>query len=305
MNYSELLTNAAQSSRSLVCMGADPVIERIPIKGKSAEESIYRFYEEILNELIDSGQRVSAIKPNFAFYAQYGFEGLRALKRLIALFRQKAFPVIFDAKRGDIGNTSAAYASEVFDFYGADAVTVSPYMGSDSLMPFVDRSKTSGKGVYILARTSNVGAADLQNVLTKEETPFFMRVIDRIILWGRDAHGNVGAVVGATSQKELTEIAEKLAKTDHIVPLLIPGVGTQGGSAAETISSIVGACRKADLDKSLIRKALLNIRINSSSSINYAYEKVRLSYPKAAAKAVQDLNEEINASLEKEGLSLY
>jgi len=117
MNYREMLVNAAIRNKSLVCMGADPIVERIPIEKGSIEDKIFRFYENIIYALINENETVGAIKPNYAFYAQYGFEGLRALKRLIDFSKANDLPVILDAKRGDIGNTSAAYAIEVFDFF--------------------------------------------------------------------------------------------------------------------------------------------------------------------------------------------
>jgi orotidine-5'-phosphate decarboxylase len=306
MNYRQLLTDIATRNRSLVCMGADPVVERIPTRKSSLEEKIFCFYEDIINALFNENEMVSAIKPNYAFYAQYGFEGLRALKRLVNFSKAKNLPVILDAKRGDIGNTSVAYAIEVFDFFDADAVTISPYMGSDSVMPFLTRSKKEGKGVYVLARTSNIGARDLQNLLTEEGKPLFLKVVEKIVQWAQSGNGNVGAVVGATSTKELSEIACSFAKHKQAIPLLIPGVGTQGGSAGEVISSLVKAWRNVGLNDDMIKTTLLISRINSSSGINYAYEKRDTSdYAKAAVDAVRALNEEVNKTLWKEGVTLF
>jgi orotidine-5'-phosphate decarboxylase len=306
VTYRQLLIETATSSHSLLCMGADPVIERIPIEKDSLENRIFSFYEDIVEALLSENELVSAIKPNYAFYAQYGFEGLRALKRLIDFSKAKKFPVILDAKRGDIGNTSVAYANEAFDFFGADAVTVSPYMGSDSVMPFVARSRSEGKGVYILVRTSNTGAADLQNLAIQDGGPLFLRVVEKTMLWARDGGGNVGVVVGATSLKELSEIAYMLAKDKRVVPLLIPGVGAQGGSAGEVISSLVGAGKDAGLKEVDLKINLLSTRINSSSGINYAYErKGTKDYAKAAVGAVKELNEEIDAALRREKIKIF
>ncbi|UCE28673.1 MAG: orotidine-5'-phosphate decarboxylase [Candidatus Bathyarchaeota archaeon] len=306
MNYREMLVETANRSRSLVCMGADPVIERIPTNKTSVEEKIFCFYEDIINALLSEDELVSAIKPNYAFYAQYGFEGLRALKRLIDFSKTKGFPTILDAKRGDIGKTSAAYSNEVFDFFGADAVTISPYMGSDSVTPFINRSKNEGKGVYILARTSNIGAADLQDLVTLEGEPLFLRTIKKTVSWAQKGGGNVGAVVGATSLRELSEIYRALVEEKQMIPLLIPGVGTQGGSAGDVVSSVVEASKGVSLDDATIKTDLLTIRINSSSGINYAYERKGTSdYAKAAVQAVRELNREIDGALRKEKIRLY
>lgn len=306
MNYRETLINTANRNCSLVCMGMDPVIEKIPSRRTSIEEKIFHFCEDIIDALFNENEMISAIKPNYAFYAQYGFDGLRALKRLIEFSKIKGLPIILDAKRGDIGNTSVAYANEVFDFLGVDAVTISPYMGSDSVMPFIDRSKSEGKGVYILARTSNTGATDLQDIIIREGNPLFLKVIEKTCLWAQNAGGNVGAVVGATSIKELKQIAHILAKYKQTIPLLIPGVGAQGGSAAGVISSIVEVGKDVGLDEPTIKANLMTIRISSSSGITYAYERKRTSdYANAAVEAVKELNREINEALTKEKIKLF
>lgn len=306
MIYRELLAHTSSHNHSLVCMGADPVIERIPTRKSSLEDSIFCFYEDIINALFAENEMVSAVKPNYAFYAQYGFEGLRALKRLINFSKANNLPVILDAKRGDIGRTNIAYTNEIFDFFKADATTISPFMGSDSVEPFLARCRKEGKGIYILARTSNIGAKDFQNLVTKEGKPLFLEVVEKIILWAESGNGNVGAVVGATSMNELSEIAGSFANCRQVIPLLIPGVGTQGGSASDVISSLVKASKEAGLDDNMIKTNLLSVRISSSSGINYAYEKKRMSdYAKAAAEAVGALNDEIEETLRKEGIKLY
>jgi orotidine-5'-phosphate decarboxylase len=119
-------------------MGLDPVIEDIPIKTGSNKEKIISFYESILNKIIQQKVYPSAVKPNFAFYAQYGIEGIEALLSVIELYKSQDIPVILDAKRGDIAKTALAYAKECFGFYKADAVTLAPYMGYDSIAPFID-----------------------------------------------------------------------------------------------------------------------------------------------------------------------
>jgi orotidine-5'-phosphate decarboxylase len=274
MNFTEQLKQAAKDNASIVCMGMDPVLEKIPIRGET-EEVIVKFYTDILNTIISEDVRPGIVKPNYAFYAQYGFPGLRALKKLIELYHEKKFLVILDAKRGDIGKTSTAYAKEAFEFWKADALTVAPYMGSDSVGPFID----FGKGVYILDRTSNPGAVDLQN-MEVNGVPVYMKLAENIIKWHKPG---VGAVVGATYPKELEQISTFFIKGGKEVPFLIPGVGKQGGSAAE----VVEALKKTGNDLSIHR-------INSSSGINFAYEKKGTDdYAGAAVEAIKELNKEI------------
>ena len=162
MDFNQKLICAAEENKSIVCMGMDPVMEKLPVEGKP-ETVIPRFFDDILEGMVAEDVFPGMVKPNYAFFAQYGFGGLKALKEVIASYRKQGFIVLLDAKRGDIGKTSAAYAKEVFDFWGADAVTIAPYMGSDSVGPFIDYCD-KGYGVYILNRTSNKGAVDIQDI---------------------------------------------------------------------------------------------------------------------------------------------
>ena len=272
MNFVKRLQKAAQYKGSIACLGMDPVIERIPVKTGNVCDRITKFYVDILEACAEIG----AVKPNYAFFAQYGFPGLRALKKVIAGARKKKLPVILDAKRGDVGKSSEAYAEEAFGFWKADAVTVSPYMGRDSVQPFIDFCG-SGKGTYVLVRTSNPGARDFQDAETSGKKAF-MAVAEKLIEWHQPG---TGAVVGATGLDELEVVAELLAPKK--IPLLIPGAGSQGGNAAE----VAAVLRKNSED--------LNMhRINSSSGINYAYRRYGVDdYAGAAARAVKELNKEI------------
>ncbi|MAG15949.1 orotidine-5'-phosphate decarboxylase [Candidatus Woesearchaeota archaeon] len=261
MNFVKKLIKSAEEKNSIVCLGMDPVLEEIPINEQSPSKKIVKFYSDIIEATHDS---IGAVKPNYAFFAQYGFPGLRALKKVISVCKNKKLPVILDAKRGDIGKSSAAYAKEVFEFWKADAVTISPFMGKDSVEPFI-KYCGKGKGVYILTRTSNPGAADLQD---------YQKTAAKVKEWHTEG---VGAVVGATNVAELKEINEIF---DGKMPLLIPGVGAQGGSAKEIVEAL-GENIKLH-------------RINSSSGINYVYKKQDTDdYAGAAAKAVKELNGEI------------
>ncbi len=275
MNFIGKLAKAAEERNSIVCLGMDPVLEEIPVKEQSPSRRIARFYGDIIEAVAGS---IGAAKPNYAFFAQYGFPGLRALKKVISICKNRKLPVILDAKRGDIGKSSEAYANEAFRFWKADAVTVSPYMGRDSVQPFINHCD-SGKGVYVLVRTSNKGAEDLQGLNSINGKKMFMETAGKLVEWHSDG---VGAVVGATNTAELKAVAGFFAATKKSIPLLIPGVGAQGGSAKEV----------ADILKSIGDVKMH--RISSSSGINYAYKKQGTDdYAGAAARAVKEMNDEI------------
>ncbi len=275
MNFTSKLIKTAEERNSIVCLGIDPVLEEIPVKAQSPNAKISKFYDDIIEATEGS---IGAVKPNYAFFAQYGFPGLRALKKVISTCKNRKLPVILDAKRGDIGKSSEAYANEAFKFWKADAVTVAPYMGNDSVQPFINHC-SSGKGVYILVRTSNSGAADFQELKSASGKKMFMETAGKLVEWHSDG---VGAVVGATSTAELKAVAEFFAASGKTIPLLIPGVGAQGGSAKEAAEILK---RIGDIKMH---------RINSSSGINYAYKKQETDdYAGAAMKAVKELNDEI------------
>jgi orotidine-5'-phosphate decarboxylase len=277
MGYVENLRQRAEQAQSIVCMGIDPVMDKIPLRGKT-EDVLFKFYREILHAMEAEKTYPAIVKPNIAFFEQYGFEGLRALKNIIEEYKKKNIPVLLDAKRGDIGKTSTAYANAVFGFWKADAVTINPYMGSDSVMPFIDWC-AKGKGVYVLARTSNKGASDLQSLIASGN-PLYLKVAEKISEWHQNG---VGAVVGATSINELKIISKFFVHSGKEIPMLIPGVGAQGGSARE----VIAALKETGNDISLHR-------INSSSGINFAYETYKTDdFAGAAVKALKELNAEI------------
>jgi orotidine-5'-phosphate decarboxylase len=276
-DYTKLLKQKAEETNSIVCMGLDPVLKKIPLEGDPGEV-ITKFYLDILEAIKSEGVMPATAKPNIAFYAQYGFEGLKALKRIMEEYKKAGIQIILDAKRGDIGKTSAAYAKELFNFWQADAITVAPYMGSDSVEPFFEYC-TNGRGVYMLVRTSNKGAVDMQD-LEVDNIPIYMKVAKKLVEWHRPG---VCAVVGATYPAELEKISKFFVESGKEVPLLIPGVGAQGGSALD----VVAALKKTGNDIRIHR-------INSSSGINYAYEeKGTDDYAGAAVKAIKELNREI------------
>jgi orotidine-5'-phosphate decarboxylase len=282
LSFSALLAKRFAATGSLVCLGLDPVLERIPQKKDSAKETLTSFFISILDECEKADCLPNVVKPNIAFFSQYGLEGLHALESVIAHAHGLDLPVILDAKRGDIGRTSAAYATEAFDMWKADAVTIAPYMGSDSVRPFIERAEKEGKGVYVLVRTSNVGATDFQTLRLADGSQLFEAVARKVAQWGTDANGNVGAVVGATSVSELSQLASFFAACDPVVPLLIPGVGAQGGSAADVVRTL-----------SSNGYALQNALINASSSVLYAHEKNQsVPFAQAAVAELKKLQSE-------------
>ncbi|HQO38991.1 MAG TPA: orotidine-5'-phosphate decarboxylase [Spirochaetota bacterium] len=276
MNYIELLKYAAKKFSSIVCMGLDPVIEDIPEKKGTPGEIIYKFYENILNSLVKKKTFPGAVKPNYAFYAQYGIDGIVALEKVIRIYQETGIPVILDYKRGDIGKTAQAYAKEAFDFFRADAVTLSPYLGYDSIEPYI--KNYPDKGYYVLTKTSNKSSGEIQDVKTGDRE-FFLYIAEKLVEW---YHPGIGSVAGATYPEQLEKISKIFLTSGKEIPYLIPGVGTQGGS----ISDVMAVLNRYP-DKTIHR-------INSSSSLNYAYKTfTNMNYGDAAVWALRDMNLEI------------
>jgi orotidine-5'-phosphate decarboxylase len=249
MSFVEALRRRWQATGSLVCVGLDPELERIPQVARggrtsllgapvdaadAAEADIEGALVGFTQTILDAtAEVVCAFKPNSAFYEQYGPAGLRALQRLIAYIhtRYPEIPVILDAKRGDMGNTSIAYARAVFDVMQADAVTLQPYQGREALAPFLERAD---RGCFILCRTSNPGAGEFQDVSVRgvngAEEPLYQRVA-RAVATDWNARGNCALVVGATRPDELRAVREIVGD----MPILVPGVGAQGGDLAGVV----------------------------------------------------------------------
>ncbi len=220
MNFLEKLDRACQKNRSLVCVGLDPDPNLMPDNIPVAD-----FNRAIIEATADL---VCAYKPNLAFYEALGDEGMKALKQTLQYIPSDVL-VIADAKRSDIGNTARAYARALFDILNFDASTVNPYLGFDSMEPFLNYKD---KGIIILCRTSNAGAQDFQSL--KCETPqgflpLYEIVANKAQEW--NIHNNVGLVVGATYPEELKTIRQQHPN----LPILIPGVGAQGGEVALTV----------------------------------------------------------------------
>jgi orotidine-5'-phosphate decarboxylase len=217
MTFVENLKTRWHRSNSLVCVGLDPEPGKFPAHLRTNPDAVFTFCRAIVDATADL---VCCFKPQIAHFAALGAES--ALQRLIAHIHtaHPGVPVILDAKRGDIGSTAQNYAIEAFDRFGADAVTANPYLGRDSVQPFLDRSD---RGVVILCRTSNPGAADFQD-LDVQGRPLYLHVAEAV---ARDwnGHRNCALVVGATWPEQLREVRAIVGD----MPLLIPGIGAQGG----------------------------------------------------------------------------
>ncbi len=260
MIFLEKLTSVARVNNSWLCIGLDPEPEKLP-----QGVGVLEFCHAIIEATHDL---VCAYKPNSAFFEALGAEGWASLKSTIEAVPRN-IPVILDAKRSDIGNTGRAYARAAFDHLGADAITVNPYMGYDSVEPFFEYRD---KGVFILCRTSNPGSADFQS-LRCDGKSLYRVVAEKVGEWNK--HGNLGLVVGATQPEELKDIRQ----SHPTLPLLIPGVGAQGGSLEQAVRY------GADVNGKLAI-------INSSRQILYASSGP--DYAAIARRVAQALRDEIN-----------
>ena len=229
MTFLDQLRTAEQQNGSLLCVGLDPEPAKFPTQWRGDASRIFDFCAAIVDATADL---TIAFKPQIAYFAAHRAEA--QLERLIAHIRSVAptVPVILDAKRGDIGSTAEQYAIEAFERYGADAVTLSPFMGFDSVAPYL---QYHGKGAFLLCRTSNPGGDDLQTLrlASVDGQPLLYEHIARLVQGPWNLNGQLGLVVGATYPAEIERV-RALAPT---VPLLIPGVGAQGGDAAATVKA--------------------------------------------------------------------
>lgn len=217
------LVDQIKKKKSFLCVGLDSDINKIPAHLKNHNNPVFKFNKQIVDSTVEFAV---AYKPNLAFYECRGMSGWQDLEMTVDYIR-KNYPEVFliaDAKRGDIGNTSRMYADAFFGVLDFDAVTVAPYMGEDSIKPFLE---FKDKFVIILALTSNSGASDFQYFTSKEKKPLFLEVIERSKKWGNSR--NIMYVVGATKASMLVPIREIIP--DHFI--LVPGVGAQGGSLEE------------------------------------------------------------------------
>lgn len=272
MSFMQALRTRWEDANSLVCVGLDPEPSKFPAHFASDPEAVFNFCRAIVDSTADYA---CSFKPQIAHFAALGAED--ALARLVAHIHAEhpGVPVILDSKRGDIGSTAQHYASEAFDRYGADAVTANPYLGRDSVQPFLDRAD---RGVVILCRTSNPGAGDLQDLVVSGNgstgRPLYQHVAEKVAREWND-HGNCALVVGATWPRQLHEVRAIVGD----VPFLVPGVGAQGGD----VEAVVTNARTAD-GTGLI--------VSSSRAILYASKGE--DFAEASANAARALRDEIN-----------
>jgi orotidine-5'-phosphate decarboxylase len=254
-SFTARLRRRWQEGRTLLCVGLDVELERIPEEvrqtagkprqGEQLDEQTRteRVISAFTAAIVDAtADLVCAYKPNIAFYEQYGPAGLHALSNTIGYIQERHpdIPVLLDAKRGDIGSTSEAYARAIFDVYGADAVTLQPYLGRDALEPFLRRAN---RGAFILCRTSNPGAGELQDLRVRsegyEDEPLYIAVA-RLVASSWNANRNCGLVVGATYPDELRAVRAVAGD----LPILVPGLGAQGGELAATVRAGLDSARQ-------------------------------------------------------------
>jgi orotidine-5'-phosphate decarboxylase len=265
MKLIEKLINVSRKNKSLLCVGLDTDLQKIPRSLLKEDDPIFSFNQKIIDSTFDL---VCAYKPNIAFYEAYGSKGWEALKKTCEAI-PKEIPIIIDAKRGDIGNTARMYAKAIFEDLGADATTVNAYMGEDAISPFLEYEN---KCAFILCLTSNKGVQDFQLSLV-DGKPLYQLVAEKALSWNKK--GNCGLVVGATYPEQLKKI-RGIAKS---LPILIPGIGAQSGEVESTVKS--GTDEKGE-------RAI----INSARGIIYASQEK--DFAEAARGEALKLKDKIN-----------
>lgn len=301
------LIEKIQKTKAPICVGLDPMLSYVPehiVKKafdaygetlEGAAEAIWQYNKEIIDNTYDL---IPAVKPQIAMYEQFGIEGLMVYKKTVDYCQEKGLVVIGDAKRGDIGSTSAAYAtghlgkvqvgSKSYSGFATDMLTVNPYLGTDGVKPFVDACNANDKGIFVLVKTSNPSSGEFQDKLI-DGRPLYELVAEKVVEWGNmsmdGTYSNVGAVVGAT-YPEMSKILRKLMPHTYF---LVPGYGAQGGTAADL--------------KHCFNEDGLGAIVNSSRGIIAAYrqEKYKQFGPKhfaeASRQAVIDMVADINSVL--------
>jgi orotidine-5'-phosphate decarboxylase len=309
--FTSSVKRAAENSGSIVCVGYDPAPVEFPVQdisgydpnlpdpmneydNESIREHIYTYFNDFLTEAINSNSNISAFKFNLGYFVMYdeldehvGSEALRKILKEIDDLEDVV--VILDVKEADIARSSVAYAASKLKIEGVDAITVSPYMGTDSVEPFFQLAHQRGQGVYVLTRTTNPGAEDLQNLNVTEDNSgdnkLYIETAKKVVNWASKYPGTVGSVVAGNNLDELKRVTNIYTENSVEIPLLIPGVGTQGGKADQVINVL----RSVDYDPRLAR-------INSSSGIMYRSQKdnIETKEPaKASVKEVARLNSQI------------
>src|SRR5690554_2452304 len=269
MNFKTKLEAAWTRSASMLMVGLDPDPSRFPAELQGKKDAIFEFCREIVDA---TAEYVCGFKPQIAYFAAQGAEDqLEALCRHIRE-QHPGLPLVLDAKRGDIGSTAEQYAREAFERYGADAVTVNPYMGHDSVAPYLE---WKDRGIIVLCRTSNPGGSDLQFLEDRDGTPLYLRVASMVAdQWNKNEQ--CGLVVGATFPEEIAKVRARVGD----MPLLIPGIGAQGGSIPDTV--LAGRDSRGR-----------GMMINSSRAVLYADNGE--GWCAAAARVARETRDAINA----------
>lgn len=276
MSFAERLRDAAERNESLLCVGLDPVMDRLPgplQNGSDVADAIVAFNTGIIESTCDL---VSVYKPNLAFYLAYGEAGVRALAETRRRIPRE-IPVLLDAKVGDVGSTAEAYAAAYFDTWCFDAVTVNPYLGEDSLAPFLQRAD---RGVIVVCKTSNPGSGELQDLMVEKDEirhPLFLTVAERAADWSQRWPATVGLVVGATYPRQLSDIRARCPD----VPILLPGIGAQAGDLEAAVL--------AGLDT-----AQGGLMVSASRSIIFAGNDRGEAWTTGVREAALDLRNAIN-----------
>jgi orotidine-5'-phosphate decarboxylase len=268
-----------RAAGNIVCFGIDPVLDRIPLEGDPAQV-VERFGLGFLDACGKRGTLPAAVKPNAAYYEALGPAAVASLARLCQAWRDAGVLVVLDAKRGDIGRSSGAYAHAAYGPFHADVVTVAPYMGRDSVEPFLTERD---HGAFLLLRTSNPGASDFQDLVLDGE-PLYLHVARKALSW--NGAERLGFVVGATAPRELETIARWFSERQSKAPFLIPGVsvpGTKGGQGGG-IDEVVARLRAGGLDP-------WGHLVNASSGLNFAWERDgnKARWAEAGAEALDAL----------------
>ena len=301
------LIEKIQKTKAPICVGLDPMLSYVPehIQAaafeqygetlEGAAEAIWQFNKEIVDHTFDL---IPSVKPQIAMYEQFGIAGLKVYKRTVDYCKEKGLVVIGDAKRGDIGSTSAAYAaghigsvqvgSKTYSAFDTDFLTVNPYLGTDGVKPFVDVCNSHDRGLFVLVKTSNPSSGEFQDRLI-DGRPLYEWVAEKVVEWGNASmdgeYSNVGAVVGAT-YPEMSRILRNLMPHTYF---LVPGYGAQGGTAEDL--------------KHCFNKDGLGAIVNSSRGIIAAYKQEKYkkfgaeNFAEASRQAVIDMAADINSVL--------
>ncbi len=294
-NFADRLVEAVKTKNSRVVVGLDPRLESLPpdlrrgthTDVELAAKAVLEWGGDVIEAV---REHAVAVKPQIAFYERLGPFGVVTYFALCRHARKQGLLVIGDVKRGDVPDTAKAYAEAHFDAFSCDAITVNPYLGTDSIEPFLEVARPAGGGLFVLVKTSNKGSGDFQD-LDAGGKPLYMHVAERVAQWGKSLVGesgwsSVGAVVGATHPEQGRRIREALPSSIF----LVPGYGAQGGTAADL--------------KGLFSPGGLGAVINASRSVTFAYEKEPYKskykpdqWAKAVAEAAATMKNEINAVL--------